>query len=100
MKKYMKLTEGALLNKYKIENVTIIVSARGNQRALKKAGISKLISSIVLAVSPTVAIRMLINTAIEVPNMFQCKVNGYIRVNRARNLIACQFVSILGLPRA
>ena len=70
------MMDWALLRNMKIGTATKIVLIKGRQIALTKLETSHFINAIVLAVKPTVATRILMNTAIEVPNMFHHKVNG------------------------
>ena len=78
------------------DNNTIAVLKKGNNIILANLFISHFIILIVCIIKPMVAIKILKNTAIDVPNMPKRKVKGYIKAENTRSRTICHIVSILG----
>jgi hypothetical protein len=82
------------------DDTTIAVFNKGNIIIFASSFMSQSIIFVASTRNPTVATKMLKNTAVAVPNMPQRKVNGYMKADNTRSRTICHIVSILGFPVA
>lgn len=87
---------------FRINNISTIKNAsiKGKIIILEKDCIPHFVIFKTIKVNPKVDTKVLKNTAMEVPNIFQCVVKGYINAANTNSLTICHIGSISGLLTA